>query len=413
MESIVVVTVAGSGERAWRDGVGSYAAFGEPTGLCYSPIDNSLLIADTYSLRIRRMFPAMEKRDARLKQSLTSELFHTGSIPVLSLVAIIIEFAVGNSASPAPRVLCCDRFNLKHSHFGCRFFVCRCADAVITVCGSRDDAGFSQGKCLTEAAFLGPTSVCIDPIHPTCFFIGDWTSIRYVNTVTDAVSLLAGAEKCGFADGIGSAASFNVLLGLICTSRGDRLYAADSQNNRIRSVDIKTGTVTTVASCTDPHKLVFDRRCDGTVPADSALYVTTADGICRVDFRVFIVDYGTGPGLGEVLESQYPCFPYPWGEDSDDHMAYGLAITPSGKLIVTCRFTHSIHLFDRTSRQYTLLAGGREDDDAGWADGAATSGAKFDTPTDVVVIDSEQCVFITDKGNHRIRRMNLPPSLFA
>ncbi len=149
----------------------------------------------------------------------------------------------------------------------------------------------------------GCVAVCIDPSRPANFFVGDWSSLRYVDTANNMVSLFAGSQRTGAEDGIGEAASFNTISDLLC-------------------------------------------------------------------------------------------------------------ITSSGKLIVTCQATHSIHLFDPTSGHYTLLAGGCEDDDAGWADGTAETRAKFDTPTDVAVIDSEQCVFITEKGNHRIWRMNLPSSLF-
>ncbi len=108
MESIVVTTRAGSGADGWRDGIGLEAVFSLPGGLCYSAIDDSLLIADPYSLRIRRMFPAMEKRTLeQLKRALICELFESDALPVQPLIALILEFVDGNSMclyrpGPAP-----------------------------------------------------------------------------------------------------------------------------------------------------------------------------------------------------------------------------------------------------------------------------------------------------------------------
>lgn len=59
------------------------------------------------------------------------------------------------------------------------------------------------------------------------------------------VSTLAGAGGAGSADGVGTAASFWNPVGI--TTDGTNLYVTDSQNNTIRTVNIATGAVTTLA----------------------------------------------------------------------------------------------------------------------------------------------------------------------
>ncbi len=77
----------------------------------------------------------------------------------------------------------------------------------------------------------------------------------------------------------------------------------------------------------------------------------------------------------------------------------------------------SIYLFDpyRPGSGLELLAGSGElrgTDTASFVDGPGTT-ARFNEPTALVVIDSEQCLYIADCGHNRIRRMTLPPHLFT
>ncbi len=71
--------------------------------------------------------------------------------------------------------------------------------SVCTLAGS-GVAGFKNGDALSDAAFTRMSSICVDPINPGCFFIGDECSIRYCDGKT--VSLVAGCEgiqgRCGY-----------------------------------------------------------------------------------------------------------------------------------------------------------------------------------------------------------------------
>jgi DNA-binding beta-propeller fold protein YncE len=57
---------------------------------------------------------------------------------------------------------------------------------------------------------------------------------------------LAGSGKKGFADGVGAKAEFNAPHNLVVAPDG-MIYVADTLNHRVRKLDPKTGTVTTIA----------------------------------------------------------------------------------------------------------------------------------------------------------------------
>ncbi len=266
---------------------------------------------------------------------------------------------------------------------------------------------------MTEAQFAFCYGICADPIHPLNFWVGDISSIRYVDTATDTVSLVAGSQKSGcFADGIGEAAEFDVVYDLVCTRAGDRLIVADLYNHRLRSVDIKSKEVTTLAGSgrrsgrndsydgvgpnagiRRPLKLTFDRS--PLIEAESALYLTSYGGIRRFDLTTTAV---TTP---QWVDTGMPRWMDLWGIDS----------TPSGHLIVSCLLTHAIYLFDPRSAKRELLAGtGVPKSD--YAD-EPDHNARFQCPYDVAVVDHAQCVFVAYSTNRRIRCITLPKSLFA
>ncbi len=107
MESVVVATLAGSGEYGSTDGPGMDATFREPCGVCYSKFDRSLLVADQYAHHIRRvsLVPSDELK-TRLKHVLVFVLLESGALPVHPLLSVIAEFAIENSmyARSMPRV---------------------------------------------------------------------------------------------------------------------------------------------------------------------------------------------------------------------------------------------------------------------------------------------------------------------
>jgi DNA-binding beta-propeller fold protein YncE len=71
--------------------------------------------------------------------------------------------------------------------------------------------------------------------------------VRLIDVATGAVTTLAGSGSDAFADGTGSAASFNFPAGLAYSPDGSTIAVADRYNHRVRLVDVATGAVTTLA----------------------------------------------------------------------------------------------------------------------------------------------------------------------
>ncbi len=285
-----------------------------------------------------------------------------------------------------------------------------------------------MGKCLGESAFTNPYSIAVDPTNSAHFFIGDAWSIRYCTATT--VSLIAGSASSGFADGIGAAAKFDSITGLVVTRDGARLYAADCMYGFIRSVDLKTLAVTTIAgdgtfttrdgigrdsSLHAPRKIIFDRSLSSASPIpvqpESVMFISSSGAIRRLDLITKQLTTcpwkaGTGTGTGTSLSAAVMAV----------LRAFSIVMTPSGHLILISSSTRSVplHLYDPHTGELELLCGcGSESSGhAQFADGPGQT-ARFDGAFDGVVFDSERCIFITDSNNKRLRHMTLPDHLFT
>lgn len=95
----------------------------------------------------------------------------------------------------------------------------------------------------TVASFRGIRAITTDGNN---FYVADaeGRSIRKVEIATGQVTTLAGSGHEGYVDGVGTAASFGMILGL--ATDGKFLYAGDIINHKIRKVDLVSGQVTTL-----------------------------------------------------------------------------------------------------------------------------------------------------------------------
>ncbi len=267
---------------------------------------------------------------------------------------------------------------------------------MITVCGSV--AGVTQGKCLGESRLNTPYSLCADPSNPSNFFIGDESTIRYVDTNTHIVSLFAGQKEAGSLDGVGANAQFDVVGCMVCTTTGTgdnkpRMFVADTNNHLIRSIDIKSRRVTTIVgdgenrstdgvglacSVRSPVCVVFDRS--PSVKRESVLFVASDHSIRRVDLQT--LELSTCVVRGLKIE---PC---------------GIESTPNGLLIVTCIETRDIYIFDPCTGELELLTRSRTSDATATADtGTAGTGGgvtftPFQHPVHLAIIDSAVCLWL-------------------
>ena len=212
---------------------------------------------------------------------------------------------------------------------------------VTTLAGST--RGYEEGTG-TAAKFDKPHSVAVDSDGNV--YVADYGNhrIRKITSGGD-VTTLAGNGEAGFANGAGATAQFNGSLGVAVDS-SDNVYVADVRNHRIRKIDTTTREVTTFAGI----------------------------GIA-----------GLANGAGTVARFDRP---------------YSVAVDSSDNVYVVDTGNHCIRKITPGGGEVTTLAGNGEAD---FENGAGTA-AQFDNPTGVVV-DSSGILYVADKGNNRIRKI--------
>src|SRR5579859_7595333 len=118
---------------------------------------------------------------------------------------------------------------------------------IAMVAGDEGHAGFRDGS-FTSALFNTPLGLAVSS-DGTRLFVADSGNhrIRVIHLDQDnEVTTLAGQEKAGKGDGPLTVAQFNNPRGVLYLP-GDRLVVNDFGNQLLRLVDLKAGTVTTLA----------------------------------------------------------------------------------------------------------------------------------------------------------------------
>lgn len=199
---------------------------------------------------------------------------------------------------------------------------------------------------------------------------------------TEGVSTLSGAAEAAWEDGPRGVARFNNPVNVLYGPDG-KLYVADFDNSKVRTVDPATGETETLV--TQPN---FRRPFAMTFGADGKLYVTTD---CNS------TSGSQGPMTGTI-----------WRVENGEAVVVaenmgrprGIATLPNGKLAISDYQHHVIQLVDPVSGTGNVLAGTW--DNAGMVDGSIS---KFSTPYGMAV-DGDSLV-VADYDNHRIRRIEL------
>ena len=223
------------------------------------------------------------------------------------------------------------------------------ASQVSTIAGGVGLPGFADGLA-SQARFSQLTGVAVGSDETIYVADGGNQRIRVVHGQADSsgaivwtVSTLAGSGTAGFADGSGSAARFNNPQGIAVDSSGV-VYVADTANNRIRRI-APDGSVTTLAG-------------DGTA--------------------------GFQDGTGSAARFNAP---------------QGVAIDNQGNVYVADTGNASVRVIHPGGEVQTLAGDGT----VGSNDSPS---ARFDGLMGVTTDGESVYVYLSDTGNHRIRRLD-------
>ena len=174
---------------------------------------------------------------------------------------------------------------------------------VVTTIAGTGVSGFSgDGGSALAARLDGPTGIALDPAGN--LYIADGTTgghnrIRKVDAGTSVITTITGNGSQRFSGdgGLATQAQFHSLGGLATDASGN-LYIADNYNNRIRMVSAATGIISTVAGngaagLTGDGGRAVDAELDNplsvAVDADGDLYIADSE-----NFRIRRVNLATG-----------------------------------------------------------------------------------------------------------------------
>ncbi len=203
----------------------------------------------------------------------------------------------------------------------------------------------------------------------------------------DATIVYAGASTSGTTNASGTSARFNAPHGLYV--RGGILYVADKGNNLVRKIDLSSAAVTTVTIT------------GGTLSAPEAVWVAE-DGTIYIACTGSDLIQKIAPGgalstvAGSVAGNADGA-----GTAASFNDPRGLAMNGRGELLVADSGNHSIRRISPDGSVRTIAGGSAS---GAYVDGSGAD-ARFSSPRGIA-FGGDGLLYITDYGNHRIRRMN-------
>ena len=367
-----VSTLAGSGQSGYGDGANTSAQFSSPNSVAVDTCGN-VYVGDSGNRRIRKItLTGQVTTLAGLGQSGASSQFST---------------PYGVAVDAAGNVYVADYFNhciRKITSTG----------QVTTLAGS-GQPGYSNGVGIS-AQFYYPYGVVVDAAGNVYVADAGNHRIRKI-TSTGHVTTLAGMGILGFADGVGTSAEFNNPYGTAVDASGN-VFVGDTRNHRIRKIT-STGQVITLAG---------SGILGGVDGVGTFAQFNSPNGIAVDAFgNVYVVDNhrirkitSTGQVITLAGSGQSG---YADGEGTSARFStpYGVAVDAVGNVYVSDTGNHRIRKIT-SAGQVTTLAGSGQ---SGYADGTGTS-TQFYSPHGVAV-DAASNVYISDAGNHRIRKITL------
>ena len=262
--------------------------------------------------------------------------------------------------------------------------------AVTTLVGGTE--GFQDGA-LATARFGNPINLSIDKLG--LILVADTfqsNRIRRVDLSSGVTTLVGGT--LGFADGPAATAKLNNPTAMVTSDDGS-ITIADAGNNRIRRL-YTDGRVTTVAGSAKGFadgpgsEAKFDNPTGIALDTDGTLWVADT-GNNRIR-RISVTGAVTTLAGGDKGFADGPA------KDAKFNGPVGITVDSKRNLLIIDSFNHRVRALAPTGQVVTLAGAGD-----GFAEGTGLK-AQFSSPFGVAA-DPSGAIYVSDMGNHRIRRL--------
>lgn len=357
----IISTLAG-GSYGFTNGTGTAAEFALPRGLAIDGSGN-VYVADTENNAIRKITPS-------------------GVVTTLVSSGLSAPYGVAVAGST---VFIADTGN----------------DALKSV-------STSGGTVTTITSSLSEPKKIAAKANGSVVYVADTGSHRVLAVTVSggAVSVLAGSGNDAYEEGTGTGASFEHILGLALSDDENTLYVSDIDlylTDRIRTINIATGATSLFTSESNQQTMIFPA---GLSVEDGYLFVAMSGlGTIRrynvSDASVSSVVAGSDR-FGST-EGSAPQFGRP----------HDMAMTSDGSSIYLAE-NNRVRKLNAATGASSYIIGSEVDnyrDGIPVADGVPNSQqARFSTVAGIVVNSDQTAVYVTDRWNNRIRKVDLTAS---
>ena len=274
-------------------------------------------------------------------------------------------------------------------------------------CGQKGYAG--DGGPAKEAKLNEPYEVRFDKNGNLLFVEMKNHLVRRVDRRSGTISTIAGSGTAGFSGdgGPAIAAQLNNPHSIALDAH-DNLYIADIANHRIRRVDAKSGTISTIAGNGEKKPPVAGQIATGKPMVgpralfieNGTLWIALREGhsVWKMDLATSTLAHMAGTGkrgfTGDGGSAKEATFDGP----------KGIAVGKNGVVYVVDTENHAIRVIDPASGKISTLAGGGPDRGGGAGDGGDARQASMNRPHGVCVA-ADGAVYVGDTLNHRVRRI--------
>jgi hypothetical protein len=281
---------------------------------------------------------------------------------------------------------------------------------IITTIAGKDTFGYSgDGGPATDAQLKAPCNICY--AHNQYLYIVDALNnrVRSIDMSTGIITTIIGTGTPGFDGDNGQAtdAKIRVPQG-VATDAAGNIYFSDAANQRIRKVDITTGIITTIAGTGTSGS-----AGNGGPATDAELYnpigvcVDKSNNVYVADWsnvRVRKINQATGI-ITTIAGTGVIGYTGDNGPASNAtiNSATDIALDTFGNILFGDQYNHAIRKIDAVTGVISTIAGNGT---AGYSgNGGQATNARLNEPSGIFV-DKQNNIYVAEYNNGTIRRID-------